>query len=126
MNYEEESIKFIQCAYDLLHEYDRQPHHNNGYMGYFLGKDLSYGYSLKITNKRKLALCKLQYDSSNHTKHLIVLSHTYNDRYSQEVYIGMLLGIYIQKLQEDLNNGGNNAKNSKTSSSKKSLSSSSE
>ena len=49
MDYEEESVSFIKAAFDLIKKYKSQTSHQSGYVGYFLGIDLSENYFLKIT-----------------------------------------------------------------------------
>ena len=102
MDYEEESIQFIQTAYYLLRKYKSQSSHQNGYVKYYLGKSLSKGYILRITDRGRLVLCKVcrSSPSTNYTFQKVI-SHSFNKKYSQITYIGKLLAVYLENLQKD-------------------------
>ena len=102
MYYEDEAIIFITTACYLLRKYESQPTHQNGYIDYYLAKDLPKGYVLRITNRGKLVLCKTYklHTSTNYTSQKVI-SHSFNKKYSQITYIGKLLAVYLENLQKD-------------------------
>ncbi len=112
MYYENEAIIFITTACYLLRKYESQPSHQNGYVDYYLGKDLPKGYVLKITNRGRLALCKVCRSNSTSTNtYLKVISHSFNEKYSQITYIGKLLAVYLENLQKDEQENSNESRN---------------
>ena len=102
MNYEEESMQFILTAYSLLRKYESQSSHKNGCGKVYLSKSLSKGYILRITDRGRLVLCKEYrlHTSTNYTSQHVI-SHSYNEKYSQITYVAKLLTVYLENLQKD-------------------------
>ena len=111
MDYEEESIRFIKTAFSLLRKYKSQSNHQNGYVGYYLGEDLSKGHILKITDQGRLALCKKEFGSDSNDVYQRVIAHTFCKKYNQITYIGRLLATYLENLQKDEKENSNESRN---------------
>jgi hypothetical protein len=102
MYYEDEAIIFITTACYLLRRYESQSSQQNDHVKHYLGKPLSKGYVLKISNRGKLVLCKVcRLNSSTNYTYEKVISHSFNGKYSQITYIGKLLAVYLENLQKD-------------------------
>ena len=102
MNYEEESIQFIITAYSLLRKYKLQSSNQNGHIEDYLSTSLPKGYTLRITDRGRLVLCKVyRLNLSTNYTYEKVISHSFNGKYSQITYIGKLLTVYLENLQKD-------------------------
>ena len=90
---------FVRCAFYLLDRYDYDK--NSSYVGSHTGLRLDQWHTISISNKGNLILYEVQRREKDWV-YKEVIGHTFNNAYSQEVYVGKLLATYMQSLENIL------------------------
>lgn len=90
---------FVRYAFYLLDRYDHDK--NSSYVGSHTGMRLDKWHTISISNKGNLILHRVHHRGEDWT-YKEVIGHTFNNAYSQEVYVGKLLATYMQSLENKL------------------------
>lgn len=93
--YREEAEEFVHKAFAMLTEYNAAPD-TYGDQRVFLTDP----YALRLNSRGELSLVRVIEKENTHFQDK-VLAQSYPDKFSQVLFVGALLTIYLKYLQED-------------------------
>lgn len=93
--YRDEATLFVQTAFAMLASYNAAP-------DFYKNQRIVFNdpYALRLNSKGELSLVREVETSDGHIRDE-VLGHSYHNKFTQVVYVGALLTIYLKHLQED-------------------------
>lgn len=93
--YRDEATLFVQTAFAMLTDYNAAPDAYGDQRVF-----LTDPYALRLNSKGELSLVRVIEKENTHFQDK-VLAHSYTDKFSQIIFVGALLTIYLKCLQED-------------------------